>query len=73
MSLFFSAESLALKLSKLVDSQESVTVLSQYFILHRQNASVAVQTWLAELEKGISLLLIISFCRQEISILTSSQ
>jgi hypothetical protein len=57
MALFFSQESLRTKLSKLVDSQESVTVLSQYFILHRQHAPLGVATWLEELKKGTGLLL----------------
>lgn len=52
MALFFSQDSLRTKLGKLVDSQESVTVLSQYFILHRQHAPLGVATWLEELRKG---------------------
>jgi regulator of Ty1 transposition protein 103 len=52
MALFFSQDSLRAKLGKLVDSQDSVTVLSQYFILHRQHAPLGVATWLEELKKG---------------------
>ena len=60
MSLFFSQDSLSQKLSKLMDTQESVTVLSQYFILHRSNAPKAVATWLSELQQGVSFLKISS-------------
>jgi regulator of Ty1 transposition protein 103 len=56
MALHFSSESLSVKLSKLQDSQESVTVLSQYFIHHRKHATLAVDTWLQELQKGNILL-----------------
>lgn len=52
MSTFFKKEALESKLDKLSDTQESVTVLSQYFVFHRSQAKDAVDTWLECLQKA---------------------
>ena len=54
MSTFFKKEALEAKLDKLTDTQESVTVLSQYFVFHRNQAQEAVDTWFESLSKGAS-------------------
>ena len=54
MSTFFKKEALEAKLEKLTDTQESVTVLSQYFVFHRNQAEEAVDTWLESLSRGLN-------------------
>ncbi|KAI8825053.1 uncharacterized protein EV422DRAFT_517270 [Fimicolochytrium jonesii] len=40
------------KLAKLVDTQDSITVLSQWLMFHRKHAASSVQTWARELHKA---------------------
>ncbi|KAJ3035510.1 Regulation of nuclear pre-mRNA domain containing protein 1B, partial [Rhizophlyctis rosea] len=48
----YSEEALNQKLSRLVDTQDSITVLSQWIIYHKKHAHTSVQTWAKELLKA---------------------
>ncbi|KAJ3029414.1 Regulation of nuclear pre-mRNA domain containing protein 1B [Rhizophlyctis rosea] len=48
----YSEEVLVQKLSRLVDTQDSITVLSQWIIYHKKHAHTSVQTWAKELQKA---------------------
>ncbi|KAJ3024340.1 Regulation of nuclear pre-mRNA domain containing protein 1B [Thoreauomyces humboldtii] len=48
----YTEASLVHKLSKLVDTQDSITVLSQWLMYHRKHAASSVQTWARELHKA---------------------
>ncbi|KAI8908807.1 hypothetical protein DFJ77DRAFT_473352 [Powellomyces hirtus] len=48
----YNEASLVHKLAKLVDTQDSITVLSQWLMYHRKHAALSVQTWARELHKA---------------------
>ncbi|KND01320.1 uncharacterized protein SPPG_09088 [Spizellomyces punctatus DAOM BR117] len=50
----YTEEALVQKLARLVETQDSITVLSQWLMYHRKHAGASVQTWARELHKAPS-------------------
>ncbi|RIA99623.1 RNA polymerase II-binding domain-containing protein [Glomus cerebriforme] len=50
----YSEEVLISKLNKLVDTQESISLLSQWFMYHRRHVATSVDIWSRELRKASS-------------------
>ncbi|KAJ3412690.1 Regulation of nuclear pre-mRNA domain containing protein 1B [Chytridiales sp. JEL 0842] len=48
----YSEEHLVLKLGKLVDTQDSITLLTQWLMYHRKHARTSVHVWARELQKA---------------------
>ncbi|KAI8803320.1 hypothetical protein BJ742DRAFT_829318 [Cladochytrium replicatum] len=48
----YSEDVLVSKLSRLVDTQESVALLSQWLMYHRKHVATSVQVWAREIHKA---------------------
>ncbi|KAJ3282431.1 Regulation of nuclear pre-mRNA domain containing protein 1B [Borealophlyctis nickersoniae] len=48
----YTEDALVQKLSRLVDTQDSITILSQWLMYHRKHAAASVQTWAREMKKA---------------------